>query len=197
MAPIALRKPISLLRSITAITITFAIPIPPTSRATAPSPIKRLVNVEFATARASKTSEARLTCTSSGFSGFTVAAITERTSSTYSGYARIYMVSTSPSCEKYSSAAAYPMIAALSKSAANGKGSIIPTTENHSSPIHKSFKSATSCIPRRSAATEPKTTTGYVELTSLRKLPFFMLPRWDSNKFKSEAIIVIPFVIPS
>ena len=45
----------------TAITITFAIPTPPTSSATAPKPTNRLVNVVVAAALASKTSEALLT----------------------------------------------------------------------------------------------------------------------------------------
>ena len=51
----------------------FAIPIAPTSNATAPSPSSSVVNCPFAAARASSASDGRLTCTPSGFWGSAVA----------------------------------------------------------------------------------------------------------------------------
>ena len=53
VAPSARRRPISDLRSITLITITFAIPTPPTSNATAPSPSRSEVKAPSAAALAS------------------------------------------------------------------------------------------------------------------------------------------------
>ena len=73
VAPSARRRPISERRSSTEMTITLAIPTPPTSSATAPSPRKSAVKASLTAARASSASEGRLTCTSSGFSGFAVA----------------------------------------------------------------------------------------------------------------------------
>ena len=65
--------------------MTFAIPTPPTSRATAPRPRRSDVNALRAAARASIASEGRLTSTSSGCAGFAVRARTPLTSSTWSG----------------------------------------------------------------------------------------------------------------
>ena len=69
VAPRARRRPISPRRSSTEITMMFAIPIAPTSSATAPSPSSRVVNWPLAAALASSTSDGRLTWTPSGFCG--------------------------------------------------------------------------------------------------------------------------------
>jgi len=55
-------------------TMMFAIPIAPTSSATAPSPTSRVVNWPLASARASSASEGRLTSTPEGSWGSAVAA---------------------------------------------------------------------------------------------------------------------------
>ena len=73
VAPSARRSPISERRSSTEITITLAIPTPPTSRATAPRPRNSAVNALLAAARAASASLGRLTSTSSGCSGLAVA----------------------------------------------------------------------------------------------------------------------------
>ena len=59
VAPSARRRPISLRRSITAITITLAMPIPPTSRATAPRPRNSDVNAVLAASSAASASDGR------------------------------------------------------------------------------------------------------------------------------------------
>ena len=68
--------------------MTLAIPTPPTSRATAPSPRNRLVKALSAAALASMASVGRLTWTWSGFSGLTVGGRTSMTRSTHSGAVR-------------------------------------------------------------------------------------------------------------
>ena len=74
VAPSARRRPISPRRSSTEITMMFAIPIAPTSSATAPRPSSSVVNWPLAAARASSASDGRLTWTPSGFCGSTVGA---------------------------------------------------------------------------------------------------------------------------
>src|SRR6266542_5796143 len=59
-APSARRRPISDRRSRTEITMTLAMPTPPTSSATAPSPRNRVVSDSLAAARACNASEGRL-----------------------------------------------------------------------------------------------------------------------------------------
>ena len=68
VAPSARRRPISLRRSITAMTITLAMPMPPTSSATAPSPRNSDVNACWPRPRAASASDGRQTSTSSGVS---------------------------------------------------------------------------------------------------------------------------------
>ena len=80
VAPSARRSPISERRSSTEITITLAMPTPPTSSATAPRPSSSEVNAPFAAAFASSASEGRETATCSGFSGSAEAGSSERTS---------------------------------------------------------------------------------------------------------------------
>ena len=60
-------------------TMTFAIPTPPTSSATAPRPSSSDVNAPFAAAFASSASDGRETSISSGCSGCAVAGISSRT----------------------------------------------------------------------------------------------------------------------
>jgi hypothetical protein len=67
VAPSARRRPILLRRSSTEMTIRLAIPIAPTSRATAPRPRKRAVEEPTTATRAASASEGRLRATSSGF----------------------------------------------------------------------------------------------------------------------------------
>ena len=70
-------------------TITFAIPTPPTSSATAPSPRNSEVNAVLAAALAASASDGRETSTSSGRSGFAVGPSRSRTpASIASGSAR-------------------------------------------------------------------------------------------------------------
>ena len=68
--------------------MTFAIPTPPTSSATAPRPSSSDVNAPFAAARASSASDGRLTYTSSGCSGLAAPATMSRTAGRRSGSAR-------------------------------------------------------------------------------------------------------------
>lgn len=82
VAPIARRRPISPLRSKTDMTMTLAIPTPPTSRATAPSPRNSEEKAFFASMRACRASEGWLTCTSLGLAGLTVAGGTSVTACT-------------------------------------------------------------------------------------------------------------------
>ena len=63
VAPSARRRPISPRRSSTEMTMMFAIPIAPTSSATAPRPSSSVVNWPLAAARASSTSDGRSTPT--------------------------------------------------------------------------------------------------------------------------------------
>src|SRR5207247_2068617 len=60
VAPNARRRPISVRRSSTAITIMLAIPTPPTRRATAPSPRSRAVSAQLVVARAASASDGRV-----------------------------------------------------------------------------------------------------------------------------------------
>ena len=76
-----LLTPISILRSSTDITITFAIATPPTRRATDPRPKRRFVKATSAASCASSASEGLETLTWSGFSGFIEGANTSTTSS--------------------------------------------------------------------------------------------------------------------
>ena len=76
VAPSDRRRPISARRSSTEITIVFATPTPPTSRATAPTPSSRPVNASSAACCASSASDGRETSTSFGASGLAVAAST-------------------------------------------------------------------------------------------------------------------------
>jgi hypothetical protein len=69
--------------------MTFAIPTPPTSSATAPRPRNRLENAFFAAILACSASEGWLTWTSFGFGGFTVAGSTSDTALTWSGVVRV------------------------------------------------------------------------------------------------------------
>lgn len=68
--------------------MTLAMPTPPTSSATAPSPRNREENAFFAASWAVSASEGWLTCTSLGLAGFTVAGRTSETASTCSGVLR-------------------------------------------------------------------------------------------------------------
>ena len=79
MAPNARLTPISVRRSNTEITITLAIPMPPTSRATAPNPSSRPVNAASLISLAAIRSLGRLTTTSLEFCGRAVDAMTART----------------------------------------------------------------------------------------------------------------------
>lgn len=63
VAPIDLLTPISILRSRTDMTITFAIATPPTSKATDPKPSNRLVKASSAACCASSASDGRVTST--------------------------------------------------------------------------------------------------------------------------------------
>ena len=67
VAPIDLLTPISIRRSSTDMTITFAIATPPTSKATEPKPKSRLVKASSAACCASRASEGLVTSTWSGF----------------------------------------------------------------------------------------------------------------------------------
>ena len=78
--PSARRRPISERRSSTEMTITLAMPTPPTSSATAPRPRNTAVSVLWASARACSASEGRLTCVCSGFCGSAVAPSSESAS---------------------------------------------------------------------------------------------------------------------
>ena len=73
VAPSARRSPISVRRSSTDISITLAMPTPPTMSATAPSPRNSAVNAVAAAARASSASDGRVTVTPLGSSGLAVA----------------------------------------------------------------------------------------------------------------------------
>ena len=65
-----------------------AMPIPPTSSATAPRPRNSPVSAESAAARAASASDGRLTWTSSGLAGLTAEGSSARTRSTAAGSAR-------------------------------------------------------------------------------------------------------------
>ena len=65
-----------------------ATPTPPTSNAMAPRPRKSPVKALWASARATKASDGRLTFTWSGCPGFAVAARTDSTAWTWLGSAR-------------------------------------------------------------------------------------------------------------
>ena len=86
--PRARRTPISVRRSSTAITITLAMPIPPTSRATPPRPSSSAVSVSSAASLAASASDGRDTLDLVGGLGLAVAASTARTASTWSGSVR-------------------------------------------------------------------------------------------------------------
>ena len=88
VAPSARRRPISERRSMTAMSITFAMPSAPTASATSASPRNSAVNAVAAAALASIASDGRWTVTASGRSGLAVAPRTARTSSTCAGSAR-------------------------------------------------------------------------------------------------------------
>ena len=74
VAPSARRRPISPRRSSTEMTMMLAMPIAPTSSATAPRPSSRVVNWPLAAARASSASAGRLTWTPSALWGAAVGA---------------------------------------------------------------------------------------------------------------------------
>src|SRR6266540_3824294 len=162
VAPSARRRPISLRRSSTPITITLAMPTPPTSSATAPRPSSSELSALLAAACAASASDGRLTCTSLGCSGLAVAASTPCTSVTSAGVARTYTVVGEPSLPSRLSAAGKPISAVRSRSGASVSGSRMPTTVNQRPPSHtwlptRSMPSCAAAAPtawgsRRSAA---------------------------------------------
>ena len=89
VAPRARRRPISGRRSITAISITLAMPRAATPSATAARPRNSVVKVVAAAARASIASDGRWTLTASGFLGVGGVRQRARTSSTLAGFARM------------------------------------------------------------------------------------------------------------
>jgi hypothetical protein len=153
VAPSARRNPISERRSGTEITITLAIPTPPTSSATAPRPRNNDVKAVLAAARASRASDGRETC--SGSSG---APSKSRTSCARSWSARTKTVEAVPSASKSSSAIGKPISAAVSSWGASVIASRMPMTVNQRPPSH--MREPVSATPSVVAASAPSTTAG-------------------------------------
>ena len=159
--PSARRRPISERRSSTEITITFAIPTPPTSSATAPRPRNSEVNAVLAAARASSASDGRETSTSSGCSrvgGARRAASRTRSTAVRVG-AHVDGRRRCASAPNSDSAASKPISAALSSAGASVTGSRMPTTVNQRSP---SQTRDAGVVDARAlaAASAPSTTAG-------------------------------------
>ena len=158
--PSARRSPTSERRSSTEITMTLAIPTPPTSSATAPRPRNSDVNAVLAAARATSASDGRDTSTSSGCSGFAVAAQQRRAPARPGPGRRARRPWTgcgrSPSSR---SATGNPISAACRARPRASTGSRIPTTVNQRPPIHTRDAGVVDARASR-AASAPSTTVG-------------------------------------
>ena len=160
VAPSARRTPISVRRSSTEITITLAMPTPPTRRATAPRPSSSAVSAWSVAARASSASDGRVTCTSFGACGLAVAGSTVRTPSTSSGSVRTYSVDADPSMPNSRAATGKPMIAARSSDGVSSSGSRMPTTVNQRPLTNTQRRPVDAVDPEDAAASAPRTTAG-------------------------------------
>ncbi len=112
-------------------TMTLAMPMPPTSSATPPSPSSNAVSVLSTSFFALMTSDGRETCTSPGLCGFAVAGSTARTGSTWAGSVTTNTLDGATVASKSRSAIGRPMNAAVSRFGYSGAGARMPTTENH------------------------------------------------------------------
>ena len=91
-----------------------------------------------------------------------------------------------------STAISRPITADVSRSGASSSGSMIPTTVNHCPPSHTCTPSRTSVMPRRSAVTDPSTTTGSPARASSSHSPSAISPTRVSSSCVSAALTVMP-----
>ena len=117
-------------------TMTLAIPTPPTSRATAPSPRNSLLYAPLVTTSAWMMPDSSVTSTVEGSAGLTVAGSTAATASTWLESLRTNSSVGLPSKPKYCSATGKPMNAMLSIVVCSSMWLRTPTTVNQCPPIH-------------------------------------------------------------